>query len=77
MKELYSHELPTWMKWLGIWRQNRDSWDTKWGYFAPEFGFDFRLHRGGYFSQHYAITICPIWGKWHIKLPFKCLIHLI
>ena len=71
MKELYSHQLPRWMKALGIWRQNRDSWDAKWGYFAPRWGFELKLHRGQYFDQRYAISICPVWGHLHMHLPFK------
>ena len=71
MKERYGHELIKWMKWIGIWRINRDSIDFKWGYFAPRFGLEAKLHRGGYFDTRYAITLCPIWGCWHICLPFK------
>ena len=26
MKELYRHEISIWLRMLGIWRQNRDSW---------------------------------------------------
>ena len=59
------------MKWLGVWRINRDSIDFKWGYFSPSFGLAAKLHRGGYFDSRYAITFHPIWGCWHIKLPFS------
>jgi hypothetical protein len=71
MKERYSHELPVWMRLLGIWRINTGSVDTKWGYFAPRFGFEIKLHRGGYFDQRYAVTICLLWGVFHVYLPFK------
>lgn len=71
MKQRYSDELPRWVKWLGIWRINRDSIDAKWGYFAPRFSFQFVLHRGGYFDQRYALTIAFIWGVFHFYLPFK------
>jgi hypothetical protein len=54
-----------------MWRINKDSIDFKWGYFAPRFGFEFMVHRGGYFDQHYAISWCLIWGQFHIKVPFK------
>lgn len=71
MKERYSHEL-TWLeKLLGIWRVNKDSIDAHWGYFAPRFGFEFKLNRGGYFSQKYSLDFCFIWGKVNFKLPFK------
>ena len=71
MKQMYSDELPRWMKWLGIWRVNTDSVDAHWGYFAPRFGFQFVLHRGGYFDQRYAITVALVWGVFHFYLPFK------
>ena len=58
-------------RWLGIWRVNRNSFDCKWGYFAPRFGFTFLINRGGYFDQHYSITLCFIWGVLHITLPWK------
>lgn len=71
MKERYSHELPKWMKLLGIWRINQDSIDFVWGYFAPKFGFEFVAHRGGYFDQRWAITFALLWGVFHVRLPFK------
>jgi hypothetical protein len=75
MKETYSHEFKGWQKvfqkLLGMWRINIDSVDFKWGYFVPKFGFELMLHQGGYFDQHYAISFCPIWGHFHIKLPFR------
>jgi hypothetical protein len=71
MKERFSHELPRWMKLLGIWRINRDSIDFKWGYFAPRPAFNLELHRGGYFNQRYAVTIALGYGVLHVKLPFK------
>lgn len=71
MKERYRNELSLFEKLLGVWRVNKDSFDTKWGYFAPRFGLELMLHRGGYFHQQYAISFCFIWGKFHIRLPFK------
>lgn len=71
MKERYGHEIPRWLRLLGVWRINHDSFDTKWGYFAPRFAFKFVLHRGGYFDQRYAVTIALIWGVFHFYLPFK------
>ena len=71
MKERYGNEIPKWLRLLGIWRINKDSFDAKWGYFAPRFGFRFVLHRGGYFDQRYAITLAFIWGVFHFYLPFK------
>jgi hypothetical protein len=56
---------------LGIWRQNRDSWDAKWGYFAPRWGFQFVLHRGGYFDQRWAVTFALIWGVFHFYFPWR------
>jgi hypothetical protein len=71
MKELYGNEIPRWLRMLGAWRQNHDSIDFKWGYFAPRFGFELVLHRGGYFDSHYAIAFNLGWGHFHIKLPFR------
>lgn len=75
MKETYSHEFNWWQrilqKCLGMWRINNDSIDFKWGYFAPKFGFEFIVHRGGYYDQRYALLFCLIWGVFHIKMPFK------
>jgi hypothetical protein len=75
MKETYRHEFNWWQHILGMlfgmWRINKDSVDFKWGYFAPKFGFELMLYRGGYFDQRYAVSFCPIWGVWHIKLPMK------
>jgi len=71
MKELYRHELPRWMRWLGAWRINKESIDFNWGYFAPRFGFEAVLHRGGYFDTRYAVSLCLIWGRIHIYLPFR------
>lgn len=75
MIETYSHEFNWWQKilqkTLGLWRINKDSVDFKWGYFAPRFGLELMLHRGGYFDKQYAFSFCFIWGKFCIKLPFK------
>lgn len=71
MKERYSHELPRWMRWLGIWRVNRDSIDFKWGYFAPRWALQFVVHQGGYFDQRWAVSIALGWGLIHFYLPFK------
>lgn len=71
MIERYSHELPKWMKWLGIWRINRESIDFKWGYFAPRAGFELVLNRGTYFDRRYAINLAFGWGKFMVYLPFK------
>ena len=49
----------------------KSSYNFKWGYFAPRYGFDFTLDRGGYFDQRYAVSICFIWGMLHAYLPFK------
>lgn len=71
MKERYSHELPKWMKLLGIWRINRESIDFKWGYFAPRAGFELILNRGTYFDTRYAINFAFGWGKFMVYLPFR------
>jgi len=71
MKERYRHELPRWLRLLGAWRINKESIDFVWGYFAPRFGFEAVLHRGGYFDTRYALTLCFIWGKLHVYLPFR------
>lgn len=71
MRERYSGELKWHEKILGIWRINRDSIDTKWGYFAPRFGLEFVINRGGYFDPQYSITFAFIWGAFNIKLPFR------
>lgn len=71
MKERFSHELPRWMKLLGIRRINRDSVDFNWGYFAPKAGFEFVLNRGTYFDQRWAINIAIGWGKFMIRSPLK------
>jgi hypothetical protein len=71
MKEMYSHEMPAWMRLLGAWRINRDSIDFNWGYFAPRFGLELLIHRGFYFDSTYRISFCFGWGHFHIKLPFK------
>lgn len=71
MKEMYRHEMPLWMLLLGISRVNKDSIEFNWGYFAPRFGFELMLNRGGYFDQRYSIDICLIWGLLSIYLPFK------
>lgn len=71
MKELYKHELPKWMKLLGIWRINRDSIDFNWGYFAPRAGLEFVLNRGTYFDKRWAINFALGWGKFMVYLPIK------
>lgn len=71
MRERYSHELPGWMKLLGVWRINRDSIDFKWGYFAPRLAFQFVIHRGGYFDQRWAVSVALGYGVFHLYLPFK------
>lgn len=75
MQEVYSHEFAGWQKvaqkCLGMWRINRDSIDFTWGYFAPHWGFEFVLKRGGYFDNHYSLLLCFIWGVLHVKLPFR------
>ena len=75
MKETYSHEFGFWQKMLqkilGMWRINKDSIDFSWGYFAPRFGLELLVNRGGYFDPRYSISFGFIWGMFHIKLPFK------
>lgn len=70
MKERYSHELPSWMRRLGVRRINCDSIDFKWGYFAPEAGFRFVVNRGTYFDQRWALSFCLGWGEFLVRLPF-------
>ena len=78
MKETYSHEFGFWQKMLqkilGMWRINKDSIDFSWGYFAPRFGLELLVNRGGYFDPRYSISFGFIWGMFHIKLPFKTLL---
>ena len=75
MKETFSHEFNIWQRFLavvlGLWRVNTDSFDFKWGCFAPRWGFEFVINRGGYFDQRYAMNVCFLYGCWHIYLPFK------
>ena len=75
MKQRYSHELPRWMRWLGIWRINEESIDFKWKYFelsfAPRWAFSLQLLRGGYFDQRYMLNLALGWGQFYITLPIK------
>lgn len=71
MKQLYSHEVPRWMRMLGVTRVHKESIDFKWGYFAPRPSFQLLLHRGGYFDSRYAISIALGYGVFHFYLPFK------
>ena len=75
MKEVYKDQFNWWQKVIasisGMWRINRGSIDFKWGYFAPDYGFELMFNRGGYFDQHCSINVCLIWGKLQVKLPFK------
>jgi hypothetical protein len=71
LKERYGSEINIFLRLLGAWRVNKDSIDFKWGYFSPRLGFEFVLHRGGYFDSRYAISFCFIFGLLNIKLPFK------
>lgn len=71
LKDRYIHELPKWTKLFGLKRIVDGKIEFTWGYFVPKFAFEFILHRGGYFDQHYAISIAPGWSKLHFKLPFK------
>ena len=71
MIERFSHELPKWMKMLGILRINEESIDFKWGYFAPRVAFKLLLNRGTYFDQRYAIHFAFGWGEFMVRLPFK------
>ena len=71
MREMYKWELPWWLRAIGAWRINRDSIDFSWGYFSPTFGLELLLHRGFYFDSQYRLSFCFLWGKFHIKLPFK------
>lgn len=79
MKEVYRHEFNWWQKilqkTLGMWRINRDSIDFSWGYFAPHWGLELMLHRGGYFNQNYAVSFCILWGEFHVTLPIKTKLH--
>ncbi|ATI19161.1 hypothetical protein KF4_079 [Vibrio phage vB_VpaS_KF4] len=71
MKERYRDELKWWEKMLGVWRVNRDSYDTHWGYFAPRWALEFKFHKGGYFSNQCSLDVGIIWGLFHIKLPIR------
>lgn len=84
MNSVYKREFNWWQKvlqkTLGMWRINYDkrgvdSIDFNWGCFAPRFGLELMLHRGGYLNNDYAISFCLIWGKFCIKLPFKTRLH--
>lgn len=72
MKERHSHEIHWALKkFLGVWRINKESIDTNWGYFAPRFGLEFKINRGGYFRQDYSLDLCLGWGHFNVTLPFK------
>lgn len=75
MKETFSHEFTGWQKlaqkYLGMWRINKESIDFRWGYFAPRFGLEFYVNRGGYDDANYSVTFCFIWGVFNVELPFK------
>lgn len=75
MKQTYSYEFNFWQRMLarvlGLWRINEDSFDFHWGYFAPRWGFELKLHRGTYFDQRWAVTIALGWGILFIRTPFK------
>ena len=49
----------------------KESYEGKWGYFSPRFGFGLMLNRGGYFDQRYSVTIHFIWGLFNLILPIK------
>lgn len=70
MKQLYGNELPRWLRMLGAWRQNHNSVEFSWGYFAPRFGLEFLIHGGHYFDSQYRLSFCLGWGMFSIKLPF-------
>ena len=70
-KERFRHELPKWMRLLGIWRINTESIDFTWGYFAPRPGLELVLNRGTYFDRRYAVNLALGWGKFMVYLPFK------
>jgi len=71
MKERYGDDLNWFERIVGVWRVNRDSFETKWGYFAPRFGLELGINRGGYFDQRYSVDVCLLWGMFNIKLPVK------
>ncbi|UCW44077.1 hypothetical protein [Vibrio phage vB_VpaS_SD15] len=71
MKERYRDELKWWEKRLGVWRVNRDSYDTTWGYFAPRWALELKWNKGGYFDNRCSIDIGFIWGVFHIDLPIR------
>ncbi len=75
MKERYRDELTWWEKRLGVWRVNKDSYDTTWGYFAPRWALEFKVNAGGYFSNQCSLDVGFIWGLFHIKLPIRLKNH--
>lgn len=48
-----------------------NSLEFNWGWVANEWGLELVVQRGGYFDNRYSISLCFIWGKINIKLPFK------
>ena len=70
-KDLFGTDIPYLLRMLGATRAFPDSVEFNWGWFAPKFGFELMFERGGYFDQRCSVSICILWGKLNVKLPFK------
>lgn len=68
MKERHNDEIPTWLQWLGVDRITEYSIETRWGFFAPQFGFEF-MYGLDYENNNPYIRFCLIWGVFFIRLP--------
>lgn len=75
MREVYDYDFKGWQltlkKYLGLERITNDSYEFKWGYFSPKFGFSLLFNRGGYFDSRTSFDICLGWGHFNIKFPYK------
>lgn len=75
MKVVYRNNFNWWQRILvtliGLKAINENNIEFNWGCFAPRFGLEFVISRGGYFDQRYTISICLGWGMLFIRLPFK------
>ena len=69
LKDRFGHEVPGWLRRLGVWRITMDCVEASWGWFSPKPAFELR-YGYTYNEARPCIDFGLIWGKWSINIPF-------
>jgi hypothetical protein len=66
IREIYDEELPTWLRWMGCWAIQDNSYRFNWGEVSKGWGFDLKY---SVYHETATINICLLYGNLFIKAP--------